>query len=169
MFLRSFSPAFVSVSKAPIFVIYRNSNMLRTAILTISSGIDSSCITFTNHHITKGHAMSSKLLKYYLGINMGENREIINADGHLVGTLKNRRWVLNKFTYAEESRNIEFILSAEDLAGVTSIADWAFAGCRSLTSIKIPNSVTSIDWGGGDECTSLQHVTLSTTSKSLRL
>ena len=43
---------------------------------------------------------------------------------------------------------------------VTSIGDWAFCDCRSLTSITIPNSVTGIgDWAFG-ECTSLTSITI---------
>ena len=38
---------------------------------------------------------------------------------------------------------------------VTSIGDWAFAWCDGLTSITIPNSVTSIGMGAFDGCTGL--------------
>jgi len=37
----------------------------------------------------------------------------------------------------------------------TSIGDWAFNGCKGLTSIEIPNSVTSIGYGAFDGCNDL--------------
>ena len=41
---------------------------------------------------------------------------------------------------------------------VTSIGDWAFGDCTSLTSITIPDSVTSIGSGAFMDCTSLKTV-----------
>ena len=44
--------------------------------------------------------------------------------------------------------------------GVTTINDYAFAGCSGLTSITIPSSVTSIGMCAFDDCTGLTSITI---------
>ena len=41
---------------------------------------------------------------------------------------------------------------------VTSIGEYAFCGCDSLTSIDIPGSIKTVGWGAFQECSSLQYV-----------
>ena len=50
--------------------------------------------------------------------------------------------------------------------GVTSIGQFAFCGCRSLTSVSIPSSVYSIEYGAFESCHSLPSINIPATVSS---
>lgn len=64
--------------------------------------------------------------------------------------LSNRPW----HSYAGE---IETVVIK---SGVTSIGDFAFDACTSLSSVTIPNTVTEIGWEAFSNCTSLTSINL---------
>lgn len=59
-------------------------------------------------------------------------------------------------------------ITADDLAGATKIGDSAFIRCYSLTSVAIPESVTSIDTAAFSSCSNLTSVTLPSTLETIR-
>ena len=52
-------------------------------------------------------------------------------------------------------------------SSVTSIGDWAFSGCSSLSKIVIPSSVTSIDYGAFSDCSSLSKIVIPSSVTSI--
>ena len=50
---------------------------------------------------------------------------------------------------------------------VTTIGEWAFCGCQSLTSIIIPNSVMTIGSRAFQNCTSLSSITIPNSVTSI--
>lgn len=58
-------------------------------------------------------------------------------------------------------------LSASDLAGATKIAFGVFQNCASLTSIGVPDSVTSIERYAFSNCSSLATIDFGTTRSTI--
>ena len=56
-----------------------------------------------------------------------------------------------------------FSLTADDLAGLTDVADGAFEGCTTLTSIELPYGVTSIGARAFCGCENLESITYNGT------
>ena len=54
-------------------------------------------------------------------------------------------------------------ITADDIAGATKISDYAFADCKALTDVVIPESVTEIGKGAFDSCSFLASVTFKIT------
>ena len=78
------------------------------------------------------------------------------------GVLFNKnRTVLIQYPIGKQERSYTIPSS------VTSIRNWAFDSCTSLTSITIPLSVTSIGYGAFDNCTSLTSVTIPSSVTSI--
>ena len=62
--------------------------------------------------------------------------------------------------YIEETYDIDGNLIAVVMHGHKNVRSSAFQGCKSLTSITIPNSVTNIGNYAFDGCTSLSSITI---------
>ena len=58
-------------------------------------------------------------------------------------------------------------ITAEDLAGITSIRAWAFYNYVNLASVAIPDSVTNIGQASFQGCTSLTSVTIPSSVTSI--
>ena len=62
--------------------------------------------------------------------------------------------------YVEETYNVGRNLTAAKMVGQTVVRDYAFCYCTFLTSITIPNSVTSIGISAFKECRDLTSITI---------
>ena len=71
---------------------------------------------------------------------------------------------MNSYPWSDYKSYIKYV-SLPD--GLTSIGDWAFDGCRGLTSVTIPNSVTSIGREAFYGCTGLTSVTIPNSVTSI--
>ena len=86
------------------------------------------------------------------------NKWFKSIDGNLFN--KNATKIIK---YCSNNLNPSYIIPDS----VTSVGDYAFAGCRSLTNIEIPNNVTSIGERAFFYCDSLTSIVISSTVSSI--
>ena len=84
---------------------------------------------------------------------------------NIFGTGAMNNYSLGKYTpWNSYKENIATVVIGN---GVTSIGDWAFYNCRSLTSITIPSSVTSIGQSAFYNCRSLTSIEIPASVTSI--
>ena len=69
--------------------------------------------------------------------------------------------------YGYNKNYVPASLKEVSITGGKSIGDYAFYGCSGLTSVTIPDSVTSIGWYAFQDCTGLTSVTIGNSVTSI--
>jgi len=117
--------------------------------LTIPSSVTYISITYTDD---VGHRWKSFVCSSLANITVdSRNPAYASIDGVLFD--KNLRTII---LYPEGKTARTYTIPSS----VTSIGDFAFAGCSSLISVTIPSSVTDIGWSAFNSCSSLTSVSI---------
>lgn len=97
--------------------------------------------------------------EYYLVAYTGWNTELILPDN-----INGNSYAIYQYLFYEQSKITTIVIHSDS---VTSIGDYAFYGCTSLTSIETPDSVTSIGSSAFEGCSELITVSILGAATSL--
>lgn len=128
-------------------------------------------------NITKGNSDNGNIACYALNVKRGGTSDIVNNDGYLFYTYNETNYLLGYVGVNTATKlmlpdnyngsNYEIYKYAFSDSGltsvtipdsVTSIGNYVFGGCSGLTSVTIPDRVTSIGSSAFSGCTGLKTV-----------
>ena len=113
-------------------------------------------------NITKGSKENGYIAYYALTVKQGGTSEIVNKNDYLFYTADNVNYLLGYI-----GKNKELTLPLNYNGENYVIHNYAFYGCTGLTSITIPDSVTSIGDYAFRDCISLTNVTIPASVTSI--
>ena len=165
--------------------------VIPSSITTIDSYAFANCfklvevINNSGLTITKGSLDDGLIGAYALYIHKGESK-IVNQNDYLFITAENGTNYLFSYVGSDTQLTLPKDYNGENYEirhhafyccssltsvtipdSVTSIGYWAFLGCAGLTSITIPNSVTSIGDRAFYDCSSLTSITIGNSVTSI--
>ena len=117
------------------------------------------CSSLTS--VTIGNGVMSIGYSPFSGCNSLERMTIPFVGATKDGTSnKHFGYIFGASSYSSNEDYVPASLKEVIITGGTSIVDYAFLDCSSLTSVTIPDSVTSIERGAFSGCSSLESITL---------
>ena len=108
-------------------------------------------------NITKGSSDNGDIAFYALNVKKGGTSDIINNDGYLFYTYNEMNYLLG---YVGFNTATKLMLPDNYNGSNYEIYKYAFLSCSGLTSVTIPNSVTSIGAEAFRNCSGLTSVTI---------